>query len=177
MRLTWELKPERKLRMGMHVDARESSITRNLAAIIPAVKDFAFPPNLDFCTDDREADDLLHIGHMNDVVRRAIEEGLPPVYAIRCATYNTAQSIGLRRMGAVAPGYVADLVLVPELEKMEPSQVFVAGRLVAKDREMVVEIPRRQFAIESRNTVEVDELSSEDLKISPPSSPVRFRPG
>ena len=94
----------RKLRAGMYVDARESSITKNVEAIWNGVKDIRFFDTLTLCSDDRESDDLLHTGHLNAVARRAIECGMDPVLAIKSATINTAREIGVSRLGAIAPG-------------------------------------------------------------------------
>ena len=74
-----------KFRAGMHIDARQSSMARNVPDIINALKDVRYKDNLNLCTDDRESDDLLHQGHMNHVIQKAIDCGLDPIDAIRCA--------------------------------------------------------------------------------------------
>lgn len=159
-----------KIRLGMTVDARESSISQNLKELIPAIRDFCHPMNFTLCTDDREPDDLLHQGHMNYVVRRAIEEGLEPVDAIRCATLHAAQSIGLENLGAVAPGYAADLVILPSLSEMKPSYVFFQGRLVAEKGKLTVDIPSKEFPLEKENTIRISPLKPEDFRIAAPIS-------
>ena len=75
-------------------------------------------------TDDREADDILHNGHINDVVRAAIRYGMEPVAAIKSATLNSAREAGLQNLGAIAPGYAADMLLVDDLRELTPSHVF-----------------------------------------------------
>ena len=110
-----------KMRSGMRVDARDSSITKNVEAIWSGVKDFRFFDNFCLCTDDREADDILHNGHINDVVRAAIRYGMEPVAAIKSATLNSAREAGLQNLGAVAPGYAADMLLVDDLRELRPS--------------------------------------------------------
>ena len=92
-----------KMRSGMRVDARDSSITKNVEAIWSGVKDFRFFDNFCLCTDDREADDILHNGHINDVVRAAIRYCMEPVAAIKSATLNSAGEAGLQNLGAIAP--------------------------------------------------------------------------
>ena len=104
-----------KLRSAMYVDARDSSITKNVKDIWEGVKQVKFFDHLCFCTDDREADDILNNGHMNDVVRNAIRCGMDPVTAIKSATYNTAREIKIENLGAIAPGFVADMLLVESL--------------------------------------------------------------
>ena len=75
----------------MYVDARESSITKNVKAIVEGIQGIRFYDTLTRCDDDRESDDLLHTGHLNAVVRKAIECGMDPVLAIKSATINTAR--------------------------------------------------------------------------------------
>ncbi|MGM0603867.1 MAG: adenine deaminase [Bacillota bacterium] len=154
-----------KLRMGMTVDARESSISQNLSELIPALDDIHCPPNFTLCTDDRESADLLNEGHMNHVVRRAIEEGLEPWQAIRYATLNSARSIGLKRLGAIAPGYIADMVLLSSLKNMEADKVFYRGKLAAEKGEMTAEIKDKKYHLENINTVKLEKLKAADFKI------------
>ena len=120
-----------KLRRGMHIMIREGTTARNLHALLPLVT----PANArlcHFCTDDRHPDTLLSEGHIDDVVRKAIAWGLDPVTAIQVATINTAEYFGLRKVGAVAPGYRADLLVLDDLETVQVAQVYAAGRLVAE---------------------------------------------
>ena len=157
-----------KLRSGMFVDARDSSITKNVQEVYEGVKGVRFFDHLCLCTDDREADDILHVGHMNDVVRSAIRCGMDPVTAIKSATLNTAREIHLENLGAIAPGYVADLLLVDDLTELKPSHVFFGGKLVARDGKLTVEIPHREYPLEKVNTMCVKELSREDFVIHAP---------
>lgn len=119
-----------KLRLGMHLMLREGSVTRDLEALLPAVT----PRTLRRCllvTDDREPEDLLHEGHMDFLVRKAVRLGLDPVAALTMATLNTAEYFGLARVGAVAPGYQADLIVLDDLRECRVDLVFKRGRLVA----------------------------------------------
>ncbi len=142
-----------KLRAGMIVDAKESSLSRNIREITSAYREMHFPPNITFCTDDREAEDLLREGHLNYVVRQAIAEGIAPVQAIRIATLQAANRIGLKEYGAIAPGKVADIVLLDNLEEVKANEVFVSGRLVAQGGQMAVDLPNPAFPVETENTV------------------------
>lgn len=157
-----------KLRAGMYVDAREGSIAKNLAEIISGAKSFRYLDTLTLCTDDREAEDILNKGHMNDVLRKAVSLGMNPVDAIKCATINTAKEINVRNLGAIAPGYVADMILTKSLDHIKPSKVFFEGKLSAEDGKLAVDIVNKQFPIESKNTVFVDKLKGEDFKIKAP---------
>ena len=121
-----------KLRRGMHIMIREGTTARNLHTLLPLLT----PANAHlclFCTDDRHPDTLLREGHIDDIVRKSIAWGLDPVLAIRIATINTAEYFGLRNVGAVAPGYRADLVVLDDLESVSVTQVYAAGALVAED--------------------------------------------
>lgn len=157
-----------KLRSGMYVDARESSISQDVEAIWSGVKDLKCLDTLCLCTDDRESGDLLNEGHLNAVVRKIIACGMDPVLAIKSATINTAREVGLKRLGAIAPGYAADLVLVGELKDMNASAVFFGGNLVAENGKLTAEISHEPYEIESRNSLVVKPLSKEDFIIHPP---------
>lgn len=157
-----------KLRMGMYVDARESSITKNVETIWNGVKDCHYFDTLTLCTDDRESDDLLHEGHMNAVVRKAIACGMDPVAAIKSATINTAREIGAPHLGAIAPGYVADMVLTKDLTELWAEVVFFEGRVVAKDGKLTEEVEDLDFEIETRNSMNLEMTNEEDFVIHPP---------
>ncbi|HIW83686.1 MAG TPA: adenine deaminase [Candidatus Dorea gallistercoris] len=157
-----------KIRSGMHVDARDSSITKNVKEIWEGVKDFKFFDNLSLCTDDREADDILNSGHMNDVVRAAIRYGMDPVAAIKSATLNNAREAGIENLGAVAPGYAADLQIVESLTELKPSKVFYGGKLVAEKGKLLADIEEKIYPLESRNSVHVKDLTEQDFVLKAP---------
>jgi len=127
-----------KLRRGMHILIREGTTARNLHALLPLVT----PANArlcHFCTDDRHPDTLLDAnqGHLDDVVRKAIAWGLDPVTAIQMASINTAEYFQLRGVGAIAPGYRADILVLDDLEAVRIAQVYAAGELVAEKGSML----------------------------------------
>ena len=129
-----------KLRLGMTIFIREGSVARNLSALLPLVT----PANhhrMCFCTDDRQPSDLLDRGHIDGMIRAAIDGGLDPLMAIRMATWNTASHFRLWDRGAVTPGRRADLVVFDDLRAPRPRLVFRGGRLVARDGAMAVEPP------------------------------------
>ncbi len=114
-----------KLRRGMHILIREGTTARNLHGLLPLVT----PENArlcHFCTDDRHPDTLLGEGHIDDMVRQAIAWGLDPVIAFQMATINTASTFDCA-MGAVAPGYRADLLVLDDLEEVQVAQVYAPG--------------------------------------------------
>lgn len=157
-----------KLRLGMGVNTRESSMSKNVEEILTSIKDMRCLPNLTFCTDDREPGDIIEEGHMNYVVNQAIKSGMDPVEAIRCATFNAAREIGIESLGAIAPGYTADLVIVSSLTELKPHAVFFEGKLVAEGGKMVVNIPKKKFKIENTNTMYIAPPSEELFKIKTP---------
>jgi adenine deaminase len=128
-----------KLRRGMHILIREGTTARNLHSLLPLVT----PANVrfcHFCTDDRHPDTLLSEGHIDDVVRRAIALGLDPMAAVQMATINTAEYFGLRNMGAIAPGYRADLLVLDDLVTLQIVQVYSAGQQVAESGQALFSI-------------------------------------
>lgn len=121
-----------KLRRGMHIFIREGTTARNLRDLLPLVTP-ANARRCSFVTDDRHPEDLLSEGHIDDLVRKAVAQGLDPVIAVQIASINTAEYFGLRNVGAIAPGYRADLLVVDDLERFSVAQVFTAGQLVAEE--------------------------------------------
>jgi adenine deaminase len=116
-----------RLRAGIWLLIREASMARNLRALVPLVRELG-PAHIAFCTDDRDPDDIVDDGHINGMVRKAVEAGVTPEDAIVCATLNSASWHGLGHLGAVAPGYQADVLVLPDLERFAPELVLKAGR-------------------------------------------------
>ncbi len=121
-----------KRRRGMWVLLREASNARNLRALLPLVRDHG-PDFCAFCTDDREPDMLFREGHINQMCRIAVAEGIAVEDVLVMATLNAARAHGLDGFGAIAPGFRADLVLLDDLERFEPSLVLAGGRVAARD--------------------------------------------
>ncbi|MGO9081211.1 MAG: adenine deaminase [Streptosporangiaceae bacterium] len=121
-----------KRRLGMQIMIREGSATRNVEALIPLVLTRG-PANCMLCTDDTEPHHLLRDGHMNKVIRRAVECGCPAADAVIMATLNAARWHRLDGYGALGPGYLADIVAVEDMQRFEPVQVWKRGRLAAQD--------------------------------------------
>jgi len=121
-----------KLRQGMFIMIREGSSEKNLDALLPLVTDKTYKRCL-FVVDDRSCADLLRDGDIDAVVRKAIHRSLDPVRAIQMATINTAEYFRLDRLGAVAPGYFANLIVLDDLSDLQIDMVFYRGRLVARE--------------------------------------------
>jgi len=121
-----------KLARGMYVMIREGSSEKNLEALLPLVN----AENNRRCllvVDDRSCADLLADGDINAVLRKAVRLGLDPLRAVQMGTLNAAERFGLKRVGAVAPGYLANLAVTPDLVEFRMSMVFHRGRLVAQN--------------------------------------------
>ncbi len=121
-----------KLRRGMYVMIREGSSEKNMEELLPLVTDKTYKRCL-FVVDDRSCADLLRDGDIDAVVRKAIKLGLDPVRAIQLATVNTADYFRIPGQGAIAPGYVANLVVTGDLVRYQAEMVFYRGKLVARD--------------------------------------------
>lgn len=121
-----------KLRLGMHIMIREGGQARDLDALLPLVT----PDTLDrfmFVTDDRDVEELLELGHMDYIIRRAIAGGMNPVHAVKLATANPARYFGLHDLGAIMPGKLACLAIIDDLANGRVTRVYQAGRVVAED--------------------------------------------
>lgn len=120
-----------KLRRGQYIMIREGTAAKNMDALLPLFKE----PYCNRCmlvTDDRHPGDLLHSGHMDYIIRKAIMSDVEPAIAIKMATLIPAQYFGLRQYGAVAPGYAADLIIVSDLNDFRVESVYKNGILVAE---------------------------------------------
>ena len=155
-----------RLRVGINVDARESSISQDIDDIIQGVKDFRYMDLVTFATDDTESDDILKRGHENYIAEKAIRAGLDPVDAIKTATINAAREAGIKGIGAVAPGYTADVLLFEDLTKLKPKAVFYGGELVAEDGKLLAEIEDKDYEIEKINSVSIPTPDADKLKIA-----------
>lgn len=119
-----------KLRRGLHIMIRQGSTERNLEALIGLVT-AENAGQFSLVSDDRDLVDLRRDGHLNALVRQAIGLGVPPLRAVAMASLNPARYFGLRRRGAVAPGFRADGMLLDDLESVTISEVLLAGRRLA----------------------------------------------
>ena len=136
-----------KLSKGMQVLIREGSVSKDLAALTPLLNEFT-SPFLGFCTDDRNPLDIHEEGHMEYLVRRAIALGAPVAAVYRAASWSAARGFGLMDRGLIAPGYLADFLLLDDLESCAVHSVFRRGRRVTPETFAGRELPaagRRQL--------------------------------
>jgi adenine deaminase len=147
-----------RLRAGMWLLIREASAARNLEALLPLVREFG-PARIAFCTDDREPEHIADDGHVNSMVRASVAQGIAPEDALVMASHNPAVWHGLAHLGAIAPGYQADVLLLPDLERFEPEFVLKRGRPVG-------EIPRPEVPEWVKHTVRIQPVAASDFAVS-----------
>ncbi|MCI6870614.1 MAG: adenine deaminase [Selenomonadales bacterium] len=152
-----------RLRAGMHLHLREGAVSKNFMALSEVInQDTA--PYISFCADDISAEELLKEGHINKIVRMAISRKVPVATVLQIATINTAKYYGLKDVGAIAPGYKADILVMDSQNVRMPRQVYKSGQLVCTDG-VVVDIPKTVIPPEVLNTINIKGIRKEDLKI------------
>lgn len=146
-----------KLRKGMHILVREGSVSKDLHALAPIITE-RNSPFLALCTDDRNPLDIAEHGHLDYMIRTAIELGAEPLAIYRAASISAARAFGLKDRGLIAPGWRADLVILNDLETCDICDVYSAGRLVCselfKSREVIEPIGRN--SVQARKIVALD---------------------
>lgn len=160
-----------KVASGMFVMVREASGAQNLREILRAL-DGKNQDRFILATDDRHPEDLLHQGHINYLLELAVREGLDPLLALRLATLNPAIAFGKKDLGAIAPGYRADLVVLEDLEKFRALEVYKDGELVGKEGEALFSPAKTLQNSRIRNSVNIGSLELECFKLP---SGKRFR--
>ncbi|MDP0488719.1 MAG: adenine deaminase C-terminal domain-containing protein [Fusobacterium sp. JB019] len=156
-----------KMRNGMHMLIRESSVTHFLKENIKAVTEVnrAFARRVSFCTDDVTATDVLEKGHLDNIVKLSIKEGVDPITAIQMATINSAEAYRIDHLiGSVSPGRIADILLVDNLEEFKVDTVIVNGKIVAKNKKLTYELkaPKRSKLLTSK--LKCKKVSKEDFE-------------
>jgi adenine deaminase len=151
-----------KVSKGMYVMMREGSAARDLQKLIPAITAKNVSRFL-ICSDDRHPNDLVDEGHMDHALRLLLAGGIDPIDAFRIACQNPAQWFGLKDMGAVAPGYKADLIAFESFEDFKARMVFKSGELIAEDGKLLVDIPGTRPP--ARDSVNIKWLTSDDFAI------------
>ncbi|GKX57842.1 adenine deaminase [Leminorella grimontii] len=153
-----------RLRLGMYILLREGSTCKDLLNLLPEITP-ANSRRCVMCTDDREPSDILTTGHINKNLRLAVEAGLDPMLAITMATLNAAECFRLRGKGALAPGYDADILIVDDLKNFSAKHVLTAGKEVARDGKMLVELPN-YVSDAVLNTVRLAPLCEADFQLT-----------
>ena len=151
-----------EVRRGIHVHIREGSAAHNLDDIVSGIVEKGIDTeHFSFCTDDKHIEDIVRDGHIIYNVRRSVELGLNPFKAIKMATINTAKCYGLKHMGAIAPGYQADLLIFDNMKDFNVIDVYFKGkRIDPKDEIKVKKCPPNL-----KRTVNLDKVSASDFAL------------
>ncbi|TLS38944.1 adenine deaminase [Pseudalkalibacillus caeni] len=165
-----------KLRYGVSVFMREGSSQRNMADCIRAITEEGLDSRRAILvSDDMVPEDLLKYGHMNDIIRRTIAEGIDPVEAIQMATINPATHFGFKDVGVIAPGKRADIAVISDLTEMTVDQVYLGGKKFAEKGELTVDIAPYIYAEHVKNSVKRKPVTKEELAITASGSRARVR--
>jgi adenine deaminase len=161
-----------KVRRGMYVLIREGSVAKNLKELLPAVNE-SNSSRFCFCTDDKHIDDMVHTGSINNSIIHAIKNGLSPETAIQMATINPSTLYKLNNKGAIAPGYIADFILLNNLEEFQISSVYKEGKLALQDGKLITSnnksIENSSLEDSAANTIHLPSLKEDDFKINIPN--------
>lgn len=162
-----------KMRLGMYAQLREGSAWHDVKETIKSITENSIDTRYaTLVSDDTHPNTLITLGHLDHVVRRAIEEGVNPITAIQMVTINVAQCFGVDRdLGTISPGRWADILLISDLTKVKVEKVIVNGELVAEAGQMLVEIPKVEYPDTAKNTINLaKELEAKDFIIDAPNS-------
>lgn len=155
-----------KLRQGVYVFMREGSTQKNMAECIRALTE----ENLDsrrliLATDDMVAGDLEKTGHMNEIVRRTIKQGVDPVEAIQMVTINPATYFHLEDRGELSPGKIADIAIISDLIDMRVEAVLLKGKIAASKGKLMLDLPKYTYPDNVKHSVKRNPVVEEDLQI------------
>jgi len=160
-----------RVRQGMRMMMRLGSAWYDVETQITAITEKGLDPrNFILCTDDCHSGTLVNDGHMNRVVRHAIDCGCDPLVALQMATINTATHFGLERdLGSIAPGRRADVILTSDLKTLPIEQVIARGKTVAQDGMVLVDCPHYDWPAHARQTVNMGRArTAEDFEVRAP---------
>lgn len=165
-----------KLRQGVYLFMREGSTQKNMAECIRAVTEEGLDSRrCILATDDMVPADLETLGHMNEIVRRTILQGISPVEAIQMVTINPATYFGFDHVGVLAAGKQADIVILDDLEEMTVEGVFLKGKLVSSKGELLINLPKYTYPEEVKNSVKISPISESNLEINAKGTQARVR--
>jgi len=167
-----------KMRLGMYAQMREGSAWHDLKETVRSITE----SNIDtrfavLISDDTHPDTLLNEGHMDHIVRRAIEEGVNPITAIQMATINAAFCFEMQNdLGSISPGKWADILLISDLSRVKVDKVIFNGELVAENKELLVDIAKSSYPDFAKNTMNIHKkLEPSDFIIGSINGKVKIR--
>lgn len=157
-----------RLRLGMWIMIREGSIRRDLKEIIPSLLSNGINfDRLMFCSDGLDPIDIVKHGHIDHCIRESIKFGLKPIDAISMASKNCFDYYKMSKdLGGIAPGKLADILIFDDLKSIKPNKVFVGGKLVVSNGNIVTSIKKKTIAPWIKKTVKLKQLSTKDFAIA-----------
>lgn len=161
-----------KMRLGMYVQLREGSAWHDVKETIKSITENSIDSRFaTLVSDDTHPNTLITLGHLDHIVKRAIEEGVKPITAIQMVTLNVAQCFGMDKdLGTVSPGRWADIVLLSDLTQVKVEKVIANGELVAEEGKMLVEIPKVEYPEAAKNTMNLaKKLEAKDFVVPTPT--------
>jgi len=164
-----------RLALGLAVQVREGYVRREMAEVVPALRDLPESGQAMLVTDVADFDDLMSWGVMNPLLSRAVALGVDPARAVAWVSLNPARYFGLERLGAVAPGWVADLVLVEDLSEFRAAMVWLEGRLVAEGGRLLSPAAPFDYPEAARATMRCPALTPEAFEVAAPGESALVR--
>lgn len=168
-----------KLERGQYIMIREGTAARNLDALLPLLTPQYYTYCM-FCTDDKHPNDLLEKGHIDYIVRRAIKAGVDPIIAVKCASHHAARYFLLNNRGAIAPGFLADFVVIDNFDDFNILEVYKKGKLMFDGKTVTpFEAPEidPHLVKRSHETFHVAHLEATDFIESRPRAVLGMVPG
>ena len=167
-----------KLRMGQYIMIREGTAAHNLEALLPLLTP-QYADRCMFCTDDKHPSDLLEKGHMDYIVKKAIDLGVDPILAVKVGCHNAARYFLLNNRGAISPGYLADFVIIDSFESFHIEQVFKKGKLMydGELKEFEAPVVDEYLSRRAHDTFHVGILTAADFEDHRPRGVIGMVPG
>lgn len=154
-----------KYRQGMWIDIRDANTNHNMPKIIQALKKIGNYERVSFSSDDRRSDVIQKKGHIDGIIRHAYSCGMPLTEAYISASYRPCLEANINNLGAVAPGYVADLNVLDDIESVNIKSVYFEGQCVSKDGKLVSMLSVDSSGNDLRDTIHVSVFDEEKFKI------------
>ncbi len=156
-----------RLRLGMWIMIREGSIRRDLKEIVPRILSHGtYTDRLMFCSDGLDPHDIDHYGHIDHCVRESVRLGINPIDAVAMASKNCFDYYNMAKdLGGIAPGKLADILVLDDLKGFRPTKVFVGGRLVVSGGRIVAKFKPKKIPRQMRDTVNLRKLSEKDFTV------------
>jgi adenine deaminase len=154
-----------RLRLGVAVQVRQGFVRKEMDLVVPGLKDLPDTRLVSLVTDLAAPEELMSQGAMNPLLRKAVELGVPPARAVAWCSLNPATHFGLERLGGLAPGWLADMVLMEDLVGFKAKAVFLAGRQVAANGKLTVDLGQHEYADAICHTMQCPGLTREAIQV------------